>query len=234
MKTVETSTLRAVLPVLMLVLACVTGMACRAQENPPTDSNKRIGGPFENAEYFYYGMPENPESTHTSHGWSQAGTKLVLSGTVYQRDGKTPAPGIVLYYYHTDATGLYSQGPGVDQRASRHGYLRGWVKSDSDGKYTIRTIRPAAYPNETIPAHIHFAVKEPKLNEYYVDEVVFDDDPLLTADARKALEDRAGSGIVQLKQSGETLTATRDFILGLNIPDHPENLATKIDESIDK
>jgi protocatechuate 3,4-dioxygenase beta subunit len=224
---------RTVLPVWVLVLFSVMSVGCPAQENQSADATKRVGGPFENAEYFYYGMPENPESTHTSRGWTQTGPKLVLTGTVYQRDGKTPTPGIVLYYYHTGTDGLYSNGPGADKRAMRHGYLRGWVKSDAEGKYTIRTIRPAAYPNEKIPAHIHFAVKEPKLNEYYVDDVVFDDDPLLTADVRKAMEDRAGSGIVQLKKSGDTLTAQRDFILGLNIPDYPAESATKDNKTTD-
>ncbi len=214
-------TCQRLFPTFVLVSFALLCMRVIAEENPRNNPNQRVGGPFENAEYFYYGMPERIDSTHTSVGWESGGQKLILTGTVYNRDGKIPAEGIVLYYYHTNSDGYYAGGSGADPRAIRHGHLRGWVKSDANGKYTIRTIRPAPYPNEKIPAHIHFAVKEPQLNEYYVDDVVFDDDPLLTQDLRKAMENRCGSGIVQLKKSGDTLVAERDFILGMNIPDHP-------------
>lgn len=216
----------------MVILAAITASnaGASAQENQHDDSKKRIGGPFENAEYIYYGLPENLDATHTSQGWSRGGQKLIITGTVWQRDGKTPAPGVILYYYHTDGNGLYSDGPGADRRAIRHGFLRGWVKTDAQGKYTIRTIRPAPYPNEKIPAHIHFVVKEPNLNEYYVDDLVFDDDPLLTPELRRTMENRGGSGIVKLRESGESRIAERTFILGLNIPDYPSDTDSSGDD----
>ncbi len=215
----------------VLVTIAMLGMQGIAQENPPANPKQRVGGPFENAEYFYYGMPERIDAMHTSTGWDNEKQKLILKGTVYNRDSKTPAAGIVLYYYHTNSEGYYAGGAGADPRAIRHGVLRGWVKSDANGKYTIRTSRPAAYPKEKIPAHIHFAIKEPLLNEYYVDDVVFDDDPLLTHDVRKAMENRCGSGIVQLKKSSDTLVAERDFILGLNIPDYPAEADSAVNKS---
>ncbi len=204
-----------------LVVFSFLSAGCQAQEGKQAAPSKRVGGPFENAEYMYYGMPANLDSTDTSPGWSQAGPKLMVTGTVYMRDGKTPAPGIILYYYHTDVNGLYSSGPTADERALRHGYIRGWVKSDANGKYTIRTVRPTAYPKEKIPSHIHFAVKEPELNEYYVDDLVFEDDPLLTSEDQKRMENRGGSGILRPEKSGDLQVAEHDFILGLNIPDYP-------------
>ena len=70
------------------------------------------------------------------------------------------------------------------------------------------------------PDHIHITVKEPDKNEYYIDEIVFDDDPLLTKDKRERLVNRAGSGIVKPKLKNEILMVHRDIILGLNIPNY--------------
>lgn len=64
--------------------------------------NQVVGGPFENGDFFYIGMPQQINSVDTSVGWSQKGQKLMITGTIYQSDGKTPAPDVILYYYHTD------------------------------------------------------------------------------------------------------------------------------------
>ena len=37
----------------------------------------------------------------------EAGERLVLSGRVLEPDGTTPAPGVVVYAYHTNAAGVY-------------------------------------------------------------------------------------------------------------------------------
>ena len=56
--------------------------------------------------------------------------KIEISGIVYQRDGKTPAKDVVIYIYHTDQAGHYTAKAGQTGRAKRHGYIRGWVKTD--------------------------------------------------------------------------------------------------------
>ncbi len=107
--------------------------------------------------------------------------------------------------------------------ARRHGHIRGWVKSDAAGHYAIYSIRPAPYPKEDIPAHIHLSIKEPDIaNEYYTDELVFDDDPLLTGAKRKALENRGGSGVLRVLEEGKLQTAEHNIILGLHIPNYPK------------
>jgi protocatechuate 3,4-dioxygenase beta subunit len=139
------------------------------------------------------------------------------------QDGTTPAPDVILYYYHTDVHGYYPNRPGLDSQVQRHGYIRGWVKSDAQGQYAIYTVRPAPYPNADFEAHIHPTIKEAHINkEYYIDEFVFDDDTLLTEVKRKALLNRGGSGILKVKNVGDLQTAQRDIILGLNIPNYPK------------
>jgi protocatechuate 3,4-dioxygenase beta subunit len=51
--------------------------------------------------------------------------------------------------------------------------------------------------------------------ERYIDDVVFEGDPLLTAQHRARLRQRGGSGIVRLERDPTgVLRATRDIFLG--------------------
>ena len=213
--------------ILGIVIFLLHGCNGQTTSNAKNSIEKRgiVGGPFENGEFIYIGMPENIKSVDTSAGWTQEGQKLLVTGTIYKLDGKTPAPNVILYYYHTDINGLYANKQGLDPRVVRHGYIRGWVKSDANGKYAIYTVRPAPYPNRDFEAHIHPSIKEPNIDkEYYIDEFVFDDDKLLTGEKRKKLQNRGGSGILRVFKKGDMQIAEHNIILGLNIPNYPEKL----------
>jgi protocatechuate 3,4-dioxygenase beta subunit len=69
----------------------------------------------------------------------EPGTPLVVHGRIFQRDGVTPAPAVIVFAYQTDATGVYNP------RGTRGWRLRGWVKSDAQGRFEFRTIRPGSY-----------------------------------------------------------------------------------------
>lgn len=213
------------LSAISLMIACTRPSPIRQPANDatlsPASTGVRVGGPFENAELIYEGLPDNVNSIDTSAGWDQDGQRIRISGTIYAADGKTPAPDILLYYYHTDVTGHYVQRKDLPQGTTLHGYLRGWVKSDAAGRYTICTVRPAPYPGGSDPAHIHLTIKEPAINEYYIDDILFDDDPILTQDKRRVLEHRGGNGVVTLQPDGRLMAGTRDIILGKNIPGYP-------------
>jgi protocatechuate 3,4-dioxygenase beta subunit len=185
-------------------------------------TKKIIGGGCDGCELMYEGMPNNISSVDTSAGWYEAGEKLLVTGIVMNLDGKTPAKDVIIYYWQTDNNGLYSSTPKMNKKAIRHGHIRGWVKSDAQGRYSIYTIRPMPYPGENIAAHIHISIKEPALpNEYYTDELVFDDDKKLTSAERKKLPNRGGSGILRTAKVKGIEVAEHNFILGLNIPDYP-------------
>src|SRR5690606_32888330 len=96
--------------------------------------------------------------------------------------------------------------------------------TDINGKYTIRTIRPAPYPNDVIPAHIHLSIKEPDIdNEYYTDEINFDDDKFLIPHFKKyPQENRGGSGVVRVLLKDSLQIAEHDIVLGLNILNYPK------------
>jgi protocatechuate 3,4-dioxygenase beta subunit len=121
----------------------------------------------------------------------------------------------------------------MNKKAARHGHIRGWVKSDSIGRYKIYTIRPMPYPGENIPAHIHISIKEPGLpNEYYTDELVFDDDKKLTSAERKKLPNRGGSGVLRTVNVNGMQVAEHNFFLGLNIPDYPTSNISGINSGL--
>ncbi len=159
--------------------------------------------------------------TDTLPDYHETGPKIVISGTIYQADAKTPAKDIVMYMYHTDQTGHYTNRNNESGMAGRHGYIKGWLKTNATGQYKFYTLKPVAYPNRKAPAHIHPVIKEPGINEYYIDEFVFDEDPLLTASEKGKLEQRGGSGIVHLQFKNGLYEASRDIVLGLNIPNYP-------------
>lgn len=213
---------------LAIVFQITTG--CKGQQNPEVSSlsknSKKVGGGCDGCDEMYIGMPENMTAADTSLGWYDKGQKLKVTGTVFKLDGKTPAPDVIIYYYQTDETGYYPKREGLDKRVKNHGSIRGWVKTDENGKYTIYTTRPAPYPDRSSPAHIHVLIKEPDIeNEYYIDDLVFDDDPLVFVQKKiRPFENRGGSGILRTLVSGDFQIAEHNIILGLHIPDYPETL----------
>lgn len=212
----------------ILFISCKQKTANSQQTGPPATTNGRVGGGCEGCEAIY----ESPipfdklTDTDTLPGFeffNDSMHKLLIRGIVYKPDGKTPAPGVVLYIYHTNQQGVYESRPADSGWAKRHGYRRGWVKTDEAGRYLFYTQRPAPYPGRNDPAHIHVTIKEPNINEYWIDEFVFDNDPLLTQNQRSKMENRGSNGILKTSEYDNWLTvAGRDIILGQNIPNYPE------------
>ena len=190
------------LQIILFFFLCGSVTAC-AQSNTQVKSNskgQKVGGPCEGCEAIYETkVPfEALNEVDTLPIFSEHGPKLVISGTVYKSDGKTPAPGVVLYVYQTDQTGKYRVTGAEEGWGRRHGTIRGWMKTNDKGQYRFYTVRPASYSKTGPPAHIHVTVKEPDKSEYWIDDFHFDDDPFLTPDMRKGQRNRGGDGILKL------------------------------------
>jgi protocatechuate 3,4-dioxygenase, beta subunit len=102
----------------------------------------------------------------------EPGERLVVTGQLFGSDGKTPLAGASVYVYHTDAKGFYTP----DTNDNRNPRLRGYMRTDAQGRYEYSTIKPAPYPNNRIAAHIHYVVNAPGYLER-VFEIVFEGDP---------------------------------------------------------
>jgi protocatechuate 3,4-dioxygenase beta subunit len=129
---------------------------------------------------------------------NEPGEPLVMSGTIYETDGRTPARGVLLYVYHTDATGYYNQPNRLPAR------LRGWMRTGADGRYEFRTIKPGGYPGRSDPAHIHATLTRADYPEYWIDSYWFAGDPRITKDKLAQLSGRGGfEPIVKLTRDAQ-------------------------------
>lgn len=152
-------------------------------------------------------------------GWSTRlapegapGEPLLLRGLVRGADGRTPAPGVVIYAYNTNPRGLYADGAG-SEAGRRHGRLRGWVRTGVDGRYAFHTTKPGVYPDQRGPAHIHLTVVEPGRRPYWIDSVIFDGEWGVTPAHVARQQRRGGSGVVRLQRTGQGLLAERPIVL---------------------
>lgn len=206
--------------IILTIISSSLLFCCHGQDPKISDSVDKVGGPCEGCEAIYEYIPGSLTSLDTLPKFQESRPKLKVTGTVFMSDGTTPAKDVMLYIYHTNREGIYEKKGDEKGWARRHGFIRGWTKTGEDGRYTFLTFRPASYPDGSETEHIHVTVMEPDKNEYYIDEFVFDDDPLLTIAEREKLENRGGSGIVRPKLVDGLLSVERDIILGLNIPNY--------------
>jgi protocatechuate 3,4-dioxygenase beta subunit len=139
-------------------------------------------------------MPCGSCKTSTTVSWqatiapaTEPGERMVISGTVYDAGGVTPAPEITIFVYQTDAQGHYNS-----PDDSLNPRLYGWARTGADGRYELQTIKPAPYPGLTTPAHIHVHVYGPGRPEWFIPEYLFEGDPLIPARDRD-LPSRLGS-----------------------------------------
>jgi protocatechuate 3,4-dioxygenase beta subunit len=171
-----------------------------------------IGGRCEGCEWVFDDQPGTLGSLARIAPANQPGSPMVIKGTVTTLRG-APTPGVIVYAYHTDQTGIYPPA------ANRHGSLRGWALTDAQGRYRFDTIRPGAYPSRNVPEHVHMHVIEPGIGTYYIDNLEFEDDPLNSQRGRT--EQRGGDGFMLPVRRDGVWQARRDIVLGRNIPGYP-------------
>jgi protocatechuate 3,4-dioxygenase beta subunit len=182
-----------------------------------------IGQPCEGCEAVFVGMPDELSWRARIAPKDEPGEPMVVQGIAYDPGGD-PASGVIIYAYHTDATGVYPPAEEYNGWARRHGELRAWVRTDGQGRYRFDTIRPASYPNQAIPAHVHLHVIEPDCCTYYISSIHFTDDPLLDSEAgSEAGEARGGSGLVDPRREDGVWIVERDIRLGQAVPGYRQH-----------
>jgi protocatechuate 3,4-dioxygenase, beta subunit len=176
-----------------------------------------VGGPCEGCEAVFQGLPEEIGWETRLAPEGEPGEPLVLEGVVRGVGGE-PVPGVIVYAYHTDAEGIYPRDSSLGGAARRHGRLRGWAKSDAEGRYRFVTVRPGSYPSTRIAQHVHLHVIEPGRCTYWIADVNFTDDPFLGARHRRGPH-RGGTGVVTpTRDPGGAWRTRRDIVLGEAVP----------------
>jgi len=111
---------------------------------------------------------------------TEAGERMIISGTVFGPDSKTPFQGVQILVYHTDTKGYYAKG----SNSPRNARLKGSMITNAEGKYEFESIKPGPYPSGGIPAHVHYAVIQDSVVVQRF-ELLFEGDPNLTEDMKK-------------------------------------------------
>ena len=129
----------------------------------------------------------------------EPGERLTVAGRVLATDGATPLAGASVYVYHTDVRGYYS--PGTND--NRNPRLRGYMRTDAQGRYEFSTIKPGSYPNSRVPAHIHYVVNAPGFSER-IFEIIFEGDPFITENTRReAANEWSGFSLKRLEKGDQ-------------------------------
>lgn len=198
-----------------ILLTVIMSSCANSQDQKP----RLVGAPCEGCEAVLEYNDRELTNTDTLPDFDKEGVKIKVEGTIYQTDGKTPANNIILYVYHTNQSGIYAPNENSKGWGKKHGYNRTWLKTDKDGYYSFYTLKPAPYPNRSEPAHIHYEILEPNGKYYYLASCHFTGDSLLTENEINPNSPRGGhSGLLTFKKEGDLLVATRDIVLGKNIP----------------
>jgi catechol 1,2-dioxygenase len=143
-------------------------------------------GPFYRANAPVYPNGASIARSHTP------GPQLFVRGRVLDVDG-TPLSGALVDVWQSSPVGLYeNQDPEQDEMN-----LRGRFRTDAEGRYGFRSVRPAGYPVPTggpvgqllraqrrhpyRPAHVHFIVSAPG-HRTLITQIFVDDDEHLETD----------------------------------------------------
>jgi protocatechuate 3,4-dioxygenase beta subunit len=113
----------------------------------------------------------------------EPGQALVVTGHVIDSAGRS-IKNAAMYVYQTSAKGWYSDRAAHisgNEGDRKHARLFGYLTTDEEGHFELRTVRPNGYPNSDLPSHIHVEIEgQDKQAGNLTTEIQFDDDPRLT------------------------------------------------------
>jgi protocatechuate 3,4-dioxygenase beta subunit len=152
---------------------------------------------------------------NTTDNVASDGAPLQLEWIVSQADGSAcmPMEGVIVDVWHCDALGVYS---GVQGNSGN--FLRGFQRTDAQGRATFMTIYPGWYQGRAV--HIHFKIRtdpDASAGFEFTSQLFFDDDLSRSVFAtgvyaQKGPQDQPNSSDQIFNQSGGAtlLSVTKD------------------------
>ncbi len=101
--------------------------------------------------------------------------------------GQKPQENYLVYVYHTDNKGIYGPAIQAGSAAQIHARLFGYLRPNKNGEFEFSTIHPQGYPDTDIAQHIHLEVFDSRGTSILNTELLFDDDPRLSAEEKTRL-----------------------------------------------
>src|SRR5215469_2531312 len=186
-----------------------------SHRKPDEATESTVFGPFHRL-----GAPETPAGGNIAH-LDKKGPPTLVSGRVLDLAGR-PIGGALLDVWQAQTSGLYDS-----QDANLHEmHMRGKFRTDAEGRYLVRTVRPVHYPipsdgpvgamlratgrHPWRPAHIHFVVSADGYEP--VTTHIFDQgDEYLGSDAVFAVKDSLICDFVRHEPPGGEPHYTAEF-----------------------
>ena len=198
------------------LLGVSTLVALLNNQDPQGESPAALLGPFWRAN-----APQCQAGECIARSDTQ-GAPLTVRGVVRDTQGR-PIAGATVDAWQASPVGLYENQDPRQQDMN----LRGRFVTDSEGRFHLRTVRPAGYPVPTDgpcgellraqqrhpnrPAHIHFMVSKPG-HKVLISQVFADDDTHLESDPVFGVTRRL-IGCFEAKNDGSEATLDYDFVL---------------------
>lgn len=178
---------------------------CRVTESDILGPFYRFGAPFQTR----LAGPDEP------------GDRLILTGTVFSSDCRTPLPNALVEVWQANDRGIYDTSKPGNFTETGAFHLRGMLLTNEKGQYEIETVVPGRYPippglpglekyaGQTRPAHIHFRVME-SLHVPLTTQLYFKGDPFIPKDP---LASRKPGLAIGLKADGKLKRGVFDLVL---------------------
>jgi len=152
---------------------------------------------------------------------SEAGTRIIISGIVYNLECSEVIPNTEIDIWHANEAGGYDN----------IGYnLRGKTTTNSQGFYVFESIKPGLYLNGATfrPSHIHFKITPPGFNTL-ITQLYFQGDPYIPTDAAASITsgafDATNRIIPLVSNSNGDLEGTWDIVIdGNGVPVGTNNI----------
>lgn len=198
------------------LLGVSTLVALLNNQDPQGESPAALLGPFWRANAPVCDAGESIARSETP------GTPLEVTGTVRNGAGQ-PIAGATVDVWQASPVGLYEN----QDESQDDMNLRGRFKTDDEGRFRLRTVRPAGYPVPTDgpcgellraqqrhpnrPAHLHFMVSKPG-HKVLITQVFADDDENLESDPVFGVTRRL-IGRFEPQEGANHATLQHDFVL---------------------
>ncbi|RPG60761.1 MAG: T9SS C-terminal target domain-containing protein [Flavobacteriales bacterium TMED191] len=147
---------------------------------------------------------------------------LIISGTVYASDCKTPIPNALVEIWHANQGSFNSKTNEFLNSSYEKNYFRGQINTDNFGNYSFLTVIPGKYLNGSYyrPSHIHYKVTY--LNTELTSQIYFDGDISIPLDPWASSENASDRIITLFPDSNDISNGIFDITLNIS----PDNINT--------